>query len=114
MSQYPPPVPPTVPGAMYGGLKPHRGAVVLVLGIVGLIICAIAGVVAWVLANTDLREMDAGRMDPSGRGLTQAGKILGIIAVALWGVVVLAWIGMAILGIGAAAIGGAAGGAGSP
>lgn len=31
------------------------------------------------MGNADLREMDQGRMDPSGRGLTQAGRILGMI-----------------------------------
>jgi len=63
--------------------SPHRGAVVLVLGILGITNCFILGIVAWVMANTDLAEMNAGRMDPSGRGLTQAGKILGIISVAV-------------------------------
>ena len=32
------------------------------------------------MGNDDLREMDFGRMDPSGRDLTNAGRILGIIA----------------------------------
>ncbi len=64
-------------------LKPHRGTLVLVLGILGIVCCFICGIVAWVLGNTDLREMDAGRMDPEGRGLTQAGKICGIIGIVL-------------------------------
>ena len=46
-------------------LKPHRGAVVLVLGILGLAVCLICGIIAWVMGNNDLREMDAGIMDPS-------------------------------------------------
>ncbi len=64
--------------------RPHRGVLILVLGILGLVCCVITGIIAWVMANTDLREMDAGRMDPEGRGLTTAGKICGIISVALW------------------------------
>lgn len=76
MSQYPS-QPPSVQG---GPLRPHRGAMILVLGILGLIICFILGIIAWVMATGDLRQMDAGQMDPSGRGLTQAGKILGIVA----------------------------------
>jgi hypothetical protein len=114
MSQYPPPVPPTVPGSMYGGMKPHRGVLVLVLGILGLVLCVISGIVAWILGSTDLKEMDAGRMDPTGRSLTQAGKIIGIVAVCLNVLALLFWLAMMILGIGAAAVGGAAGGAGSP
>ena len=63
-------------------VRPHRGVMILVLGIFSLFCsCVIIGIIAWVLANNDLREMDAGRMDPSGRGLTQAGKVLGIISV---------------------------------
>ena len=64
-------------------LKPHRGAVVLVLGILGIVVCLICGIIAWVMGNGDLREMNAGIMDPSGRGMTQAGKICGMISVIL-------------------------------
>jgi hypothetical protein len=35
------------------------------------------------MGTTDLREMSEGRMDPSGRGLTEAGRILGMINVLL-------------------------------
>jgi hypothetical protein len=35
------------------------------------------------MGSTDLKEIRAGRMDPAGQGLTQAGKILGIIACVL-------------------------------
>ena len=35
------------------------------------------------MANNDLKEMAAGTMDPTGRGLAQAGKICGIISVIL-------------------------------
>ncbi len=64
-------------------LRPHRGVVILVLGILGIVCCFICGIVAWVLGNGDLREMDAGTMDPTGRGLTKAGKICGIVGVVL-------------------------------
>lgn len=64
-------------------LKPHRGGAVLTLGILGLVICFLLGVIAWVMANTDLREMNLGLMDPAGRSMTQAGKICGIVSVVL-------------------------------
>lgn len=86
------------------GMRPHRGVLVLVLGILGLVLCVICGVVAWIMASGDLKQMDAGLMDPSGRGLTQAGKICGIIAVVLnvllLGLYVVLFV---IVGIGAAA-----------
>jgi len=72
-------------------LKPHRGVAVLVLGILGIVVCVICGIIAWVMGNNDLREMAAGTMDPSGRGLTQAGKICGMISVILTIVVLCIW-----------------------
>ena len=64
-------------------MKPHRGTLILVLGIIGLIFCGPLAIVAWVLGSGDLKEIDAGRMDPAGRGTTQAGKICGIIGTIL-------------------------------
>lgn len=107
-------LPPTVPNVYNpGALAPHRGALILTLGIIGLVLCLICGIVAWVMGNSDLREMDAGRMDPAGRGMTQAGKILGIISVCLAAFGVFIWVIMMVLFAGAAAAG-AAGGAGGP
>lgn len=61
-------------------LKPHRGTQVLIFGILGLVCCIIFGIIAWSQGSSDIKEMDAGIMDPSGRGTTQAGKILGMIS----------------------------------
>jgi len=33
-------------------LRPHRGTLVLVLGILGLVCCMPCGIVAWVLGNS--------------------------------------------------------------
>jgi hypothetical protein len=64
-------------------MQPHRGTMILVFGILGLIVCFPFGIVAWVMGNTDLKAMDAGTMDPEGRGTTQAGKIIGIVTTIL-------------------------------
>lgn len=80
-----PPPAPVVPA------KPHRGTMILVFGILGLVFSGLGcclfglplGIAAWVMGNHDLAEMDAGRMDPSGRGTTQAAKVCGIISVPL-------------------------------
>jgi hypothetical protein len=61
-------------------MKPHRGTLILVLGILGLVVCGPVGIAAWVMGASDLKEMEAGTMDPTGRGTTQAGKICGMIA----------------------------------
>jgi len=64
---------------------PHRGGLVLGLSIGGIICCPILSIVAIVFANEDLRKMDQGSMDPEGRGLTSAGKIVSIIGLILAG-----------------------------
>ena len=82
-TQQVPVVPTESQGPPQQPLMPHRGGLILALGILGFVCCFICGIIAWVLGNGDLREMDAGRMDPSGRGLTQAGKICGMVSVIL-------------------------------
>ena len=64
-------------------MKPHRGTLILVLGILGLVICQPIGIAAWIMGSGDLKQIDAGQMDPTGRGLTNAGRICGIIATIL-------------------------------
>ena len=81
-------------------MKPHRGAIVLVLGILGLVMCgAFTGLPAWLMGNTDLNEMDSGLMDPEGRGLTNAGKILGMISTILFGISILFFIILLAFGL---------------
>ncbi len=69
--------------------RPHRGAVILTLGILGLALCWIPlagwvmGGIALGMGNSDEMEMARGVVDRSGKGQTQAGKICGLIAVIL-------------------------------
>lgn len=85
-------------------MKPHRGTLILVFGILGLVICAPFGIAAWIMGSGDLKQMDAGQMDASGRGLTNAGKICGIIATILLAIGAVVGILLAMLGVlGAAA-----------
>jgi predicted Zn finger-like uncharacterized protein len=69
--------------------EPHRGGLVLALGIGAIVgsFCApfglVLGVLAWVLGRSDLNKMKKGEMDPAGEGMTQGGWICGIIATAL-------------------------------
>mgnify|MGYP001169415697 CR=1 FL=1 len=62
--------------------KQHRGVLILVLGILSIVLGCwfFTGIPAWVMGNNDLKEMDQGIMDPSGRGLTQGGRVTGMIA----------------------------------
>lgn len=66
------------------GLRPHRGGVVLVLGILSLVTFLFPlGICAWVMGEHDLSEMRAGRTDPEGMGMVKAGKACGVISVVL-------------------------------
>ena len=73
----------TVSANLPRAAKSHRGVLILVLGIISLLVCVFAGIPAWLMANEDLAEMDAGLMDDSGRSLTRIGKVLAIISVVL-------------------------------
>lgn len=64
-------------------LRPHRGAMILTFGILGIVVCFIFGIMAWVMGTEDLRQMDAGEMDPAGRDMTQIGRIMGIVITCL-------------------------------
>lgn len=87
-------------------LRPHRGGTILALGLVGLLVCCIVGAFGWSMGNKDLAEMRAGLMDPTGEGMTQAGRICGMISVIigilgacgvlLWFVVVLGMMGASL------------------
>jgi hypothetical protein len=85
------------------GLKPHRGTMLLVFGILGIFCCIIFGILAWVMGSGDLKEIAEGRMDPAGEGMTKAGKILGIIGCILNVLGLLAW--LAAFGFGIALAG---------
>jgi predicted Zn finger-like uncharacterized protein len=80
-------------------LSPHRGGTILTLGILSLAcIPIIFGPIAWVMGNNDMQEIRAGRMDPEGEGLTNAGRICGIIGTIL-GVIHLCCIGVQLLAV---------------
>ena len=85
-------------------LAPHRGGLILALGIVSLIACQLLGVAPWIMGKADLQEMDEGRMDPSGRGLTEAGKVLGIVSLALMVIGVVVAVAVLVFGVGIAAV----------
>jgi hypothetical protein len=75
-------------------LEPHGGGLILALGIIGLVTwsCSIGlvfGLIAWIMSNKDLRKMERGLMAREGQGMTQAGRICGVVATILAGAVVI-------------------------
>jgi predicted Zn finger-like uncharacterized protein len=74
----------------YDGGRPHRGGLILTLGILTLffslccpLVCWIIGGIGLNMAGSDLRAMSRREMDRSGRGLTQTGKTLMNVGVAI-------------------------------
>ncbi|MFM8253534.1 MAG: GYF domain-containing protein [Planctomycetota bacterium] len=66
-----------------GYQKPHRGGLILALGIIGLLCCCFLSIAAIIMGNSDMKEMDAGIMDPSGRTTTKAGVIVAWVSIGL-------------------------------
>ncbi len=64
--------------------KPHRAGTILAFALIGLFLFGPLCIAAWVMGDSDLREMDAGLMDESGRSTTSSGRSLGILGTALW------------------------------
>lgn len=61
-------------------VEPHRGVLILVLGILGLMMCGAIGIAAYFMGKRDLELIRAGKMDKEGEPLTKVGYILGIVA----------------------------------
>jgi hypothetical protein len=85
-----------------GGQEPHRGTMILVLGILALVVGGVGlilGPIAWIMGNNDMKKIRAGQMDPTGEQTTSIGRILGMVAtilnivsccivIAVWGVLI--------------------------
>ncbi len=101
MSDYGSTPPPPPPGGGYGAPPPPaggmggqgdhpRGTVILVLGIVSLVCCSPLGIVAWLMGNTALKEIDSQPGAYGNRQIVQIGRILGIVGTVIF-VLTLIW-----------------------
>jgi hypothetical protein len=97
-------------GSIRRGAAPHRGSMVMTLGIVSVSLLAVdfgcsccggalgimistgisaaglgLGIPAWIMGQKDLARMRNGEMDERGRGTTQTGWICGLIGTILHG-----------------------------
>jgi hypothetical protein len=59
------------------------GCLSLCLMGLGSVVSVPLGITVWLMANRDLRLMDSGQMDPTGRPQTEDGRINAIVAVVL-------------------------------
>ncbi len=84
--------------------RPHRGVLILVLGILSIFFALVGvccapvifgplslglGIPTWVLGQGDRKKMRDRIMDPNGQGLTTAGWICGIVGTSLGGLLLL-------------------------
>ncbi|HEY7564961.1 MAG TPA: DUF4190 domain-containing protein [Acidimicrobiia bacterium] len=60
-----------------------QATTILILGILSIVCCGLAGIAAWIMGNNELRAIDEGRRPPENRGTANAGRICGIIGLAL-------------------------------
>ena len=76
----------------YGGTMEHpKGTTILILGILGIVVCAICAPIAWVMGNGALKEIDRSPGTYSNRGIVRAGQICGIVGTVLWILVIVFW-----------------------
>ena len=67
-----------------GGPVDHpKGMTVLILGILSLVCCSPLGIVAFIMGNNALKEIDAQPGRYGNRQIVQIGRILGIIGIVL-------------------------------
>ena len=80
-----------------GGVSQDSDAVtILVLGIVGLFVCALVSPIAWSMGNTHRRRAQARRQEPNG--MAMAGWVMGIIGTILMLLIVVLFGGLFLLG----------------
>jgi hypothetical protein len=76
---------------------------VLVLGILSIVLCFICGIIAMVISSGDkkLYEQNPGIYSTSSYDLVKAGRICAIISFCIWGLMILFYIFIVIVAVGA-------------
>lgn len=87
----------------YPSLPAHpQATTALVLGILGLALCALAAPFAWAIGKKAVDEIDRYPASYSGRSVANAGRILGIVGTVIMGLAVVIFVG-ALVAVGIAA-----------
>lgn len=88
-----------------GGYPPQdhpQATTVLIIGILSLLLCSIAGPFAWVMGNRVVSEIDSSGGRIGGRSSANAGRICGIIATVFMALSAVAVVLIVLLVIGTA------------
>jgi hypothetical protein len=67
-----------------------RAGLVLFLGMLSLFMCGPIGVIAWIMANADLRRIREGKLSPRQSGTLRVGRAFGIVGTLVFVVGVVA------------------------
>jgi len=82
------------------GAQDHpKATTAMVLGILGLVLCSFVAPFAWVTGKRTMDEIDASQGRLGGRGMAQAGYVMGIIGTVLMGLALLMVVGLVLLAI---------------
>lgn len=88
-----------------GGYQPPapqehpRATMSLVLGILGVVVCGVLAPFAWRIGKQALNDIDASGGQITGRGMAQAGYILGIIGTAILGIALVVFVVATAIGL---------------
>lgn len=86
---------------MNGTQDQGRGVLILVLGILSIVTCAVLGPFAWMMGVADMKRIAAGQISQEAKGMTQAGMICGIVGTIFLGLGMLAvLIWLLLVGVG--------------
>jgi len=64
-------------------MRPHRGTLILVLGVLSILGFVPLAPAAWWMGMHDILQMADGKMDPSGKRATDIGRFLGMVVTVL-------------------------------
>ena len=82
---------------------------ILVLGILGLVCCAICAPIAWIMGKNDLAKIQAGQISKEAESTTKIGMILGMVGTILIIIGIVIQLILLVMGVGMVGIGAAAG-----
>lgn len=103
----PPPPPPDYgqqPGYGYGPPQDHpRAQMAMIFGILGLVCCGFFAIPAFIMGNNAVKEIDASGGRLGGRGMANAGKIMGIIGMVFLALGVLYFLAVIVFAVGSSA-----------
>jgi hypothetical protein len=90
-----------LPGQPYYGPPPDhpQATTSLVLGILGIVLCQVIAPFAWSTGKRAVDQIDAAHGQLGGRGMAQAGYVMGVIGTVILGLYVLFIV--ALIGFGA-------------